>query len=284
MTAFGVFSFDLAGPLIDQVAEYLSTLNWAPLTPEEVDRHLARPDRSALGVYLLGMRTDRQPDLEGVQPIYVGQSQKAIYARLAKHARFVQDRCGLADGNVLFKAAKILTFDSVAVESRLIERFGTKRVKGDADSGWNLSGVGNNDKGGGRDAQDAADFDLRWPINIFVEKTPIFQGARSGRQAPVKTISQAIRSLSRAVPYTVRVNRTDKHSDDLDREVPLDETVTTTYSAAKEILSHLPVDWTACVYPGHIVFSKANFNGVPDVSPAQWPPQFDRHSFLVIRS
>lgn len=219
MAAFGEFSFEMTDAIIEQVSEYIDKLSWSPLDSASVDAEIPSTSRSALGVYVLGRKLASGEELkaeekgrlvktsgsEKILVVYVGQSQSAIYDRLKRHADFILDRCGLPPGSIVFKAAEIIIFNAVSVESRLIQLFRTKWKQGDPYSGWNGSGFGSNDSGGGRDGQKPSQLDRLWPIDVLISKQSPFNGEKPGSDFQ-GTIKDAISALSKSVPYPVRVD------------------------------------------------------------------------------
>jgi hypothetical protein len=159
--AFGEFMFAMTDALVNQIVAQFGITGWSPLTQEEVDVQIPIEKRTSLGVYLLGHENEGS-----VTALYVGQSNAAIYDRLSRHAKFLQDRYGLPYEAILFKALAVVIFDSVTLETRLIDVFQTKWNKRNPLSGWNGSGIGSNDTGGGRDKHKPSGFDQRFPTPV----------------------------------------------------------------------------------------------------------------------
>lgn len=271
MACFGQFKFGMSEALIEQIIQYLDGLEWAPLTQENVDANITRVARQSLGVYLLG-RTAAPGE---VHTVYVGQSQSAIYDRLTKHARFVRDRCGLPLEQLHFKAAEIIIFDSVHVESKLIEHFSTKWSNADPQCGWNGSGFGSNDTGGGRDAQKPSKFDKRFPIDITLVKDSLLDPGGV-------TVWGAIKRMREVAPYTIRVLPEFKNHEDLGTILTIEDGAGSVLSTVRMLLATMPPGWTARAYPVRIVLERDANRVTPVAEADQWPPNFADHDYVVI--
>lgn len=271
MACFGQFKFGMSDALIEQIIQYLDELEWAPLTQENVDANIVGAARQSLGVYLLG----RTAAPDEIRATYVGQSQSAIYDRLTKHARFVRDRRGLPLAQLHFKAAEIIIFDSVHVETRLIHHFATKWVDADPQCGWNGSGFGSNDTGGGRDDQKPSKFDKRFPIDITLVK----EGLLDPGPVPVR---DAIKRMREVVPYTIRVLPKYKRHEDLNTVVAVTDTSSSVLSAVRTLLGAMPPGWTARAYPVRIVLERDAQRLTPVAEAERWPPNFAEHDYAVV--
>ncbi|MDP1626742.1 GIY-YIG nuclease family protein [Parvibaculum sp.] len=259
LRAYDSFQFPFDVHLIEAVKSYLSGMDWAPLLEAEIRNQLGS-NQATLGVYLLGLEgTDGD-----TQIVYVGQSEKAIYVRLMKHARNILDRKGLTPTRVVFKAAEILMLSSMRIETRLIKDFGTKWDKKNPTCGWNGSGFGSNDTGGNRDAQKTSPFDARYPIDITLTKPNLF---------PVGVIPAklAIEKLSQGVPYTVRVSPTDAKHPDLSQNITFNRTDYTAEDAVRNILKALPPTWTAKIFFNKIVFEQNADSRLAPFNALTWP-------------
>jgi hypothetical protein len=261
--AFGEFVFAMTDALVNQIVAQFGITGWSPLTQEEIDSQIPLEKRSALGVYLLGRESGG-----GVIPLYVGQSNAAIYDRLSRHAKFLQDRYGLPYEAIRFKALAIVIFDSVALETRLIDVFQTKWDKKNPVSGWNGSGIGSNDTGGGRDRQKPSGFDQRFPIDVTLKKRELdLHGSFSPRQ-----IFAIIKSIA---PFTVRFAPTALgQSPDLDGpQATIEQASATVLSSLQEFLALLPVEWSIQINPVRILVQKGVDTPAGSlVNPATWPP------------
>ena len=279
------FIFPMRDALIDRIVERLEALAWTPLTRPAVDAAISEgADRALRGVYLLGHSVDGVIHLR-----YVGQSEQAVYDRLRRHANFVQDRCGLPPESVYFKGLGVLIFDSVALESGLIERYGARVRwhKADPLSGWNLGGLGSNDTGGGRDRQKPSGFDRRYPIDITIPKL----GLLDPGAIPARRLFQ---QLSERLPYTVRLpNSLRNHPDLVNTTINVEPGINeiSLRQTFQVLLRALPASWSIQVFPGRVVLA----NNEPDprgalVNITEWPPEtwsdlsVDECSVVVFRS
>jgi hypothetical protein len=188
--AFAQFAFAITDALVDQLVARFAATPWSPLDQAEIDAQIAEKHRTARGVYLL-----ERVQTANVSTVYVGQSNSALYDRLSRHAKFLQDRYGLPYEGVRFKALGIIIFDSVALEERLITVYQTRWNKDNVMSGWNGSGIGSNDTAGGRDKQQPSGFDKRFPIDITLNKPGLLvAGPASPRQLFTKPLPHGRRS------------------------------------------------------------------------------------------
>ncbi|MFC7477942.1 hypothetical protein ACFQS7_26585 [Dankookia sp. GCM10030260] len=288
--AFGTFVFDMRGALWQQVVAELRGLDWRPLTQANVDDAIQGDEaRAAQGVYVLARLLDPallavaapwagdpddvtdNPDGSQIRPVYVGQSQSSLHERLSRHADFIDERNGLAPGQVLFKALSIPTFSSVSIESILAGHFMTAWNDADPTSGWRLSGFGSNDTGGRRDQQEISNFDLRFPINPFAAAPRSL--ALAMRRIP--TIQQRVRALRRSCPYTVRVASRVSGDPALQARPNLPAVAADVFDGCEIILDALGGDWVAEVSPVRIVFNRippADRGGMPVLTRAGgWP-------------
>lgn len=265
--SFAHFEFGMTEALIAQLVLFMDGLAWSPLTQAAVEAAIPIAHRGATGVYMLGRR---QAD-GSIRVIYVGQSSSTLYSRLTRHADMVRHRTGLPAGDVYFRAAAIVIFNSVDLEGGLIAAYRTKWDGTDVWSGWNGSGFGSNDTGGGRDGQAPSKFDVRFPIDIVL---PLDPNAIAPLLAGDLTARQAITMLSGAVPYTVRVAKELNSHADLGLTVPR-MTSTPSISAhhvCKHILRALGSPWLASVFRVRIVFTQGQVGLQTTIAnPAAWP-------------
>lgn len=262
------YVFPMREALIDGIVSRFNGAKWTPLTPTHVE--LAFPnaeDRQIRGVYVLGQSVDRQVDLK-----YVGQSEEAVYRRLKRHADFVQDRCGMPNGSVYFKALGVIIFDSVSLESGLLSNY-RDQVRWDRRnplSGWNLGGLGSNDTGVGRDRQRPSGFDRRFPIDINIQKQGLLD-------VGTITAKRFFQTLSSRLPYTVRLpNDLQNHPDLLNIRIEVAENhANASFRECLDLfLAALPPTWSVQVFPGRVVLAH-NATDAPGtlLNPNEWPPQ-----------
>lgn len=254
--------------LIERIVARFDAQPWTALTPGDVDNSFPEgDDRQFRGVYLLGQRIDDAVNLK-----YVGQSEEAVYRRLKRHANFVQDRHGLPAGSIFFKGLGVVIFDSVSLESGLIDEYGdqVRWDKNNALSGWNKGGLGSNDTGGGRDRQKPSGFDRRFPIDIAIQKHNLLD-------AGTTTAKQFFVELSSRLPYTVRLpNELRNHPDLMNHNISVDEGVVNTNlrSALDLLLNVLPTTWSVKVFPGRVVLVHNETHPANSfINPVDWPPQ-----------
>src|ERR1035437_2019982 len=106
--AFAQFAFAMTDALVDQLVARFAAMPWSPLNQAEIDAQIAEEYRSARGVYVPG-----RVHTAKVSTVYVGQSNSALYDRLSRHAKFLQDRYGLPYEVIRFKALGIIDRKSV---------------------------------------------------------------------------------------------------------------------------------------------------------------------------
>ena len=96
------------------------------------------------------------------------------------------------------KLLGIIIFDSVALGKRgLMDVYETRWKRTDLLSGWNGSGIGSNDTGGGRDKQKPSGFDRRFPIDVTLNKAGLLVPGPTG----ARQLFTRIKSIA---PYTIR--------------------------------------------------------------------------------
>ena len=261
--AFAQFAFAMTDALVDQLVTRFEATPWSPLNQAEIETQIAEEHRAARGVYLLG-----RAQTANVPTVYVGQSNSALYDRLSRHAKFLQDRYGLPYESIRFKALGIIIFDSVALEERLMDVYRTRWNKGNLASGWNGSGIGSNDTGGGRDKQKPSGFDKRFPIDITLAKPGLLV------PGPISPHQLFMRAKSIA-PYTIRMAPTTllQHPDLQNFETQIENANASVLEAIQILLGVLPEAWSVQVNPVRVLVQR-DLAIPPDavVNPEQWPP------------
>jgi hypothetical protein len=261
--AFALFEFAMTDALVDQLIATFAATAWSPLNQNEIDAQIAEKHRAARGVYLLG-----RVQTANVSTLYVGQSNSALYDRLSRHAKFLQDRYSLPYEGIRFKALGIIIFDSVALEERLIAMYRTRWNKDIVMSGWNGSGIGSNDTGGGRDKQKPSGFDKRFPIDITISKLGLLlPGPATPRQLYIRIKNMA--------PYTIRMSPTNllQHADLQNSETQIENSDASILEAMRILLGALPAGWSVQVNPVRSLIQRdfqIPANAV--INPEQWPP------------
>ena len=128
--ASGLFEFDIATPLFDQMCTDLGLLQ--PLNLNE--KHL-QSVKSKPGLYTL---------LLNGKVVYVGKADVSALVRLRKHSRQLTGRKFISPDEVSFKCLHFAkTWDPFKPEDYLKKRLNPE---------WNDRGFGPNDPGRGRDA------------------------------------------------------------------------------------------------------------------------------------
>ena len=260
--AFAQFAFAMTDALVDQLVARFAAMPWSPLNQAEIDAQIAEEYRSARGVYLLG-----RVHTANVSTVYVGQSNSALYDRLSRHAKFLQDRYGLPYEGIRFKALGIIIFDSVALEERLMTVYRTRWNKDNVMSGWNGSGIGSNDPGGGRDKQRPSGFDRRFPIDITLNKPGLLVG---GPASP----RQLFTRIKNIAPYTIRMAPTMllQHAELQNSQTQIENPDASVLEAIQILLGALPAAWSVQVSPVRVLIQR-DFQIPADavVNPEQWP-------------
>ncbi|MGP0073313.1 MAG: hypothetical protein ACLPWF_15450 [Bryobacteraceae bacterium] len=275
--AFAQFVFAMTDALVNQLVARFAITRWSPLNPSEVETQFKIEDRDARGVYLLG----RGPGGD-VPTVYVGQSNSALYDRLSRHAKFLQDRFSLPYAHVWFKALGVIIFDSVALEERLIAEYKTRWSKDDPLSGWNGSGIGSNDTGGRRDMQKPSGFDRRYPIDITLAKPNLLAAGEF-------TAKQLFNRLKNSAPYTIRIAPTQLgvHPDLQNTKVLIQNPSATVRRTLDMLLANLPSVWSVQVDPVRILLQR--HVEIPPgalVNPETWPPEqwlAGEHQTVILR-
>jgi hypothetical protein len=261
--AFAQFEFAMTDALVDQLVARFASTPWSPLNQGEIDAQIVHENRNARGVYLLG-----RAQTPNITTTYIGQSNGTLYDRLSRHAKFLQDRYGLAYDTVRFKALGIIIFDSVALEVRLIDVYETRWSRNNVLSGWNGSGIGSNDTGVGRDKQKPSGFDRRFPIDVTLNKVGLLvPGPTAGRQLLTR-----IKSIA---PYTVRLAPTSliQHDDFQTVQINITEPDTSVLAGLQALLTQLPKLWSIQVSPVRVLIQRdAELPQNVIVNPDQWPP------------
>jgi hypothetical protein len=261
--AFAQFAFAMTDALVDQLVARFAATAWSPLNQTEIDEQILPEDRDARGVYLLG-----RVQTANASTVYVGQSNSTLYDRLSRHAKFLQDRYALPYASIRFKALGVIIFDSVALEERLIRVYNTRWARDNVLSGWNGSGIGSNDTGGGRDKQKPSGFDRRFPIDVTLNKPGLLvPGATIARQlfTRIKTIA----------PYTIRLAPTNllRHADLQTAWIEVTEPDTSVLAGLQALLNELPDVWSVQVSPVRVLIRRdAVLPENATVNPDQWPP------------
>lgn len=246
------FELDVERVLKEQLPAFIDGVTPAPLTRENV---LAVPAR-AKGAYLL---------LHRGRPVYAGKTDAShgFRNRLERHWSTLQHRVGLDLADMSFKAVRVMVFSNFDVETILIKEM-RRRDPQSHGLPWNDSGFGSNDPGHNREAQEPAQFDKDWPVDIDRPLDFIQPGTHNVRDLLVK--------LKEGLPYLLRYE-TDLiikgkakpkpakhgvgHVDQRESSVEIPPGPITTRSALTAIVAALPASqWQATIFPDRVILYK----------------------------
>lgn len=238
----GYAEFELNIPEImrRELPIYFGTLSASALTLENISQIPA----NAQGAYMLFLNHEL---------VYIGKTdaQAGFKNRLVRHRFNVDHRKNLNPDDVTFKAVRIFVFSNFDLEAMLIEEF----TKISGRPGWNFSGFGSNDPGRNRETQEAAKFDLDYPVDIDREIDCVTAGTHD--------LLQVVKDLKDGLPYVFRYDTDGRHysrghPNMESRSVTISGAVITTRSVLRAILSALSQDWQATVLPNRIILYKEN--------------------------
>jgi hypothetical protein len=224
---YGEYEIDIEEILRQGLPAFFASVPRAPLTAATVNAIPAR----AKGAYMLL--------LDG-HPVYAGKTdtRHGFRDRLGRHAFTVQHRRGLDPARLTFKAVRILVFSSFDVEAILIQE--TRRADPTA-LRWNFSGFGSNDPGRNRDAQEPAEFDIEFPVDIDRPLPDMATGEMSA--------GDALRRAKAILPYLLRFGG---HAE-LDGTMVSIPDGATLRMILTTVLGRLPQGWQATVFPGRVI-------------------------------
>lgn len=221
-------------------------------------------DRMPNGV--LGTANTQQiPEVQGVyqlfcngELVYIGKTdaEAGLRTRLSRHARKILHRPTLAGSAVTFKAARILVFTAMDLETQLINHY-----RGSMGAvAWNGSGFGSNDPGRKREETDKAPdgFDAIHPIDIDVPGEYVPPGST--------TVGVALARLKSVLPYTLRYEtlrgdngralRGSPHADLTATQIVIGGPRQTVRDLMRQISMTLGPDWQATAFPSHVILYK----------------------------
>ncbi len=246
MDGFKEFEFDLPRALKAELIGLLDGMETSPLQPD-----VTSEVPEAQGVYQLFC--------EGVL-VYVGKTdaEAGLRTRLSRHARKIMHRPTL-QGAVRFKAARIMVFTAMDLETQLIKHY---RALNNGAAAWNGSGFGSNDPGRERETtnRQPEGFDDQHPINIDLPGDYLVPGT-----VPVAT---ALARLKTVLPYTLRyetlrnergrAQRGQPHADLLAANVTIPPVPQTVRGLMQTIRGTLGAHWQATAFASHVVLYKEN--------------------------
>lgn len=206
--------------------------------------------------------TQQIPEAQGVyqlfcngELVYIGKTdaEAGLRTRLSRHAKKILHRPSLIGSAVTFKAARILVFTAMDLETQLINHY-RGRMGAVA---WNGSGFGSNDPGRKREETDKAPdgFDATHPIDIDVSGEYLPPGST--------TVGVALARLKAVLPYTLRyetlrgengrARRGNPHADLTTTQLVIHEQTQTVRGLMQLISSALGSEWQATVFPSHVI-------------------------------
>ena len=199
----GLFEFDIATPLFEQMCVDFDLLAPVPLDESHLAEVAERP-----GVYGLHHRGEL---------VYVGKADGSARTRLRKHRKQLHGRFGIAQEDVSFRCLHFAyTWDPFQPEAHMVEKY---------DPSWNNSGFGPNDPGRQRDRTNLKD--THWHVRFPLD--PDF--ACPGIPAAQYDVLELLREVAKQAPYWVRFqgNRESRS----DQERLLYEAAQADFAAAK---------------------------------------------------
>ena len=185
----GLFEFDIATPLFDQLAADFELLTPIPLHQESLEDVESRP-----GLYGLHYRDAL---------VYVGKADESAKERLSKHRRQLEGRIGISPQEVSFRCLHFAhTWDPFKPESHMIRKFSPS---------WNSRGFGPNDPGRMRDKTRLKDD--HWHVQFPIDPNYRCEGIPAGNY----DVLELLRLVCKEAPYWVRFqgNRIGKTEEEL---------------------------------------------------------------------
>lgn len=172
----GLFEFDIATPLFEQLSTDFELLNPVTLSDARLEDVEDRP-----GIYGL--------HLQNVL-VYIGKADDSAKDRLTKHRNQLLGRIGVSSEQVSFKCLHFAhTWDPFKPETYMISRFAPS---------WNSRGFGPNDPGRRRDKTRLADnhWHVLYPVDPDYACTEIPAG--------IYDILELLRLICKVAPYWIR--------------------------------------------------------------------------------
>lgn len=240
----GLFEFDIATPLFDQLANDFAKLKPDPLQPESLENVENRP-----GLYGLHYQESL---------VYVGKADESSRERLSKHRRQLEGRIGISPEEVSFRCLHFAhTWDPFKPESHMIRKYNPT---------WNLRGFGPNDPGRMRDKTrlkddhwhvlypidpdyrceniPAGDYDVLELLRLVCKEAPYwvrFQGNRSGKtEEEQRVYEEAHRDFSMSSPIAIPSGR-----------MSVQELICLAVQALPN-----PSEWQVTLLPSHLLIYK----------------------------
>jgi hypothetical protein len=174
--ACGLFEFDIAGPLFEQMCLDLDRLSPLPLDEANLSDVAKKP-----GVYALH---------HAGQLVYVGKADRNARGRLRKHRKQLHGRIGIGPDDISFRCLHFAhTWDPFQPEAALIDRYHPV---------WNRTGFGPNDPGRKRDHTDLKA--NHWHVLYPLDPSYVCDGVPSGDY----DVLELLRAVSKDAPFWVR--------------------------------------------------------------------------------
>jgi len=174
--ACGLFEFDIATPLFEQMCVDFDELSPLPLDEARLTDVAERP-----GVY--GLHHDGSL-------VYVGKADESARVRLRKHLRQLCGRVGISPSEVSFRCLHFAyTWDPFKPEAHMIARYKPS---------WNSKGFGPNDPGRERDTTNLGDD--HWHVRYPLDPDYACTGVPTGQY----DVLELLRLVAKDAPYWVR--------------------------------------------------------------------------------
>ena len=172
----GLFDFDIATPLFNQISEAFDALSPLSLTIENLANVKEQP-----GVYGLH---------HSGELVYVGKADDDARSRLRKHRRQLHGRIGITPDDVHFRCLHLAhTWDPFQPEAHMI---------GQRHPSWNSKGFGPNDPGRERETTNLAED--RWHVRFALDPDFRCSGVPSGHY----DVLELLRAVAKDAPYWIR--------------------------------------------------------------------------------
>jgi len=254
----GLFEFDIATPLFQQLSADFDLLEPVPLL--DFNLALVKEKPGIYGLHHNGLI------------VYIGKADDSAKVKLEKHRRQLQGRVGITPDEVSFRCLHFArTWDAFKPESHLISLYSPS---------WNSRGFGPNDPGRRRDKTQLADnhWHVRYPVNPDYPCSEILPGSYD--------VLKLLRLVCRNAPYWIRFQG--NRIGETDDEKRLYEQAHADFSASREIfvqesgMSVLrllllaiqslpsPDEWQLSLLPSHILLYREREEAYPRMK-LLWP-------------
>ena len=254
----GLFEFDVATPLFQQMGSDFDLLAPIPLQDLDLESVEERP-----GIYGLH---------HNGSVVYIGKADDSARSRLEKHRRQLQGRAGISPSEISFRCLHFAhTWDAFKPESHMISLYSPS---------WNSRGFGPNDPGRRRDKTRLAD--THWHVLYPVDPEYPCLGIPEGTY----DVLELLRLVCKCSPYWIRFQG--NRNGDTDEERRSYEQAHEDFSASREIViqengmsvrsllllavQSLPVpdEWQLTLLPSHILLYRERAEVYPRMR-VLWP-------------